>query len=156
MADLFDIVVARKLSGGGGGGSSDLFSQVANIVTSASASEKTGTFNDGAAEISIAPFTITSGLFLIDSITIEVNGETKTLNSFPLDGSAEGAMFDDGATVVTPSCVFVGDDSYIGFYVYDNTYSRSDSIAIEYSAFNVYTPTDAIKVIYPSLSGGGE
>lgn len=141
----------------GGGGSSDLFSQVATVIVSVPASENTGTFSDGAAEIAVIPFESTGNApIFIDSVTIEVNGQTKTLNSYPIGGSVEGAAFDDGATIVTPSIVIVGDSPYIGFYIYDNTYSRTDSITVKYSAFNVYTPNDDIIAIYPTLSNSGE
>ena len=84
---------------------------------------------------------------------IEVNGQTKTLNNFPLDGDADPLAFDDGATLVVPS-IYIGGDPYIGFYVYDNTHQRIDSITVKTSAFNIYTPTDAIATIYPTLKSG--
>lgn len=137
------------------GGSSDLLSQVATVIKSVPASENTGTFSNGTAEIAIAPIESTGhSLLFVDSVTIEVNGQTKTLNSYPMDSSVEGAVFDDGATAVIPSVVEVGDSTYIGFHIADNTYSRTDSITVKYSAFNVYTPNDDIIAIYPSLAGG--
>ena len=140
-----------------GGGSSDLFSQVATVITSVPASENTGTFSNGTAEIAVTSFDPTGNYrIFIDSVTIEVNGQTETLNNFPLDGGADPAVFDDGATLVVPTIIYIGDASYIGFDVYDNTSQRTDSITVKASAFNIYIPTDAIVAIYPTLLNSGE
>lgn len=140
-----------------GSGSSDLFSQVATVMASVSASENTGTFSDGVAGIAVTPFEPTGNFqTFIDSVIIEINGQTKTLNNFPLDSGADPATFDDGNTLVVPSFVYVGDTPNIGFYVYDNTFQRTDGITVKASAFNIYAPTDAIVAIYPTLLISGE
>lgn len=145
-------LLGEQLTEGGGGGSSDLFSQVATVITSVPASENTGTFSNGVAEIAVAPIELTGNYPLfVDSVTIEVNGQTETLNNFHLGSGAGSAVFDDGATLVEPSFIYIGDASYIGFYVYDNTSQRTDSITVKASTFNIYTPTDAIVAIYPTL-----
>ena len=142
-----------EFQSGGGGGGGDLFSQVADILQSVSASQESGTFSSGAAEISIAPLTFDlqdHSYLCIDSITIEVSGQTQTLNNF--DFSGEGATFEVLNLVVAPAFIFGdGGSPSIGLYVTDNTYERTDSITISASAFNIYTPKNEVITIFPKL-----
>lgn len=139
--DLYDIAVARKLSsGGGGGGSSDIATTLQSVqggsVTSTDENGNIFWFEQSYEENTDA---------YVDALTLTVDGESYTFtNALVGSFSHQYANY----YVYCVGGMYVGED-----YVYGGAFGLypipETSVAVEWSASNIYTASAETKTLFP-------
>lgn len=97
MADLFDIVVARKLSGGGGGGSSDFSTATVTVINNTNApvpvyaplATEYGEykFSDSSAHVAPGTEILNVILYFGEGVIVITNGNVSISGDAELEGS---------------------------------------------------------------------